>query len=120
MKNRFKIKKMKVRSSSAAGFEKKVRIDYGKLRHLIFVDMEKRKTTNGNFERLKEIVEKGETSSEIIEGFPLERLPDKENFISLLFYFGLLTIKGAGATDLLLAIPNETIRRLYYDYIKED
>lgn len=99
--------------------DKNVRIDYDKLKYLILIDQAKRKTTNGNFERLKEIIEKGEISTEIKEGFPLEQLPARENFISLLFYFGLLTIKEAGAADLVLQIPNETTRRLFYDYIKE-
>ncbi len=99
--------------------DKNVRIDYGKLRYLILIDQAKGKTTNGNFDRLKEIIEKGEIAAEIEEGFPLEKLPSRENFISLLFYFGLLTIKEPGATDLVLQIPNETARRLFYDYIKE-
>jgi hypothetical protein len=78
-----------------------------------------KKVSNGNFDRLREIIKEGETSSELAKGFPLEKLMDRENFISLLFYFGLLTIKDTEATGLILAIPNETIRRLFYDYIKE-
>ena len=101
--------------------DRNVRIDYGKLRYLILIDQAKGKgkTTNGNFDRLKEIIEKGEIAAEIEEGFPLEKLPSRENFISLLFYFGLLTIKEPGAADMVLQIPNETARRLFYDYIKE-
>jgi hypothetical protein len=85
----------------------------------ILIDQNRGKATNGNFDRLKEIIEKGEISAEIQEGFPLEKLSSRENFISLLFYFGLLTIKEPGVTDLLMQIPNETARRLFYDYIKE-
>ncbi|UCH92194.1 MAG: AAA family ATPase [Candidatus Aminicenantes bacterium] len=99
--------------------DRNVRIDYGKLRHLIIVDKGEIKVSNGNFDRLREIIKEGETSSELVKGFPLEKLIDRENFISLLFYFGLLTIKDTETTGLTLAIPNETIRRLYYDYIKE-
>lgn len=99
--------------------DKNVKIDYGKLRYLILVDQAKGKTTNGNFDRLKEIIEKGEITAEIQEGFPLEKLPSRENFVSLLFYFGLLTIKAAGVTDVVMQVPNETTRRLFYDYIKE-
>jgi len=96
-----------------------VKIDYGKLRHLIIVDKREKKVSNGNFDQLREIIKEGETSSELAKGFPLEKLTDRENFISLLFYFGLLTIKKKEAPGLVLEIPNETIRRLYYDYIKE-
>jgi hypothetical protein len=99
--------------------DRNVRIDYGKLRHLIIVEKSKNKTFNGNFQRLKEIIEKGETSAELQEGFPLEELVDENNFISLLFYFGLLSIVKSELNEQVLEIPNETIRRLYYDYIKK-
>ncbi|MGE5340986.1 MAG: AAA family ATPase [Candidatus Omnitrophota bacterium] len=99
--------------------DRNVRIDYGKLRHLIVLDRGKTKTTNGNFSKLKEIIEEGGTSAVISRGFPLEEMMDSNNFKSLLFYFGLLTIKGTEKGRLRLEIPNETVRRLYYDYIKD-
>lgn len=37
----------------------------------------------------------------------------------MLFAFGLLTIKRGDVNGVVLEIPNETTRRLYYDYIKE-
>ena len=43
-----------------------VRIDYGKLRHLVIIDRDRGKLTNGNFTRLKEIIEKGEIQAEKI------------------------------------------------------
>jgi hypothetical protein len=101
--------------------DRNVRIDYGKLRHLIIVDRDKTKppTPNGNFSKLKEIIEEGSTSSKIVKGFPLEELKEPENFKSLLFYLGLLAIKGPEKNKLRLEIPNETVKRLYYDYIKD-
>jgi hypothetical protein len=101
--------------------DRNVRIDYGKLRHLIIADQDKTKppTANGNFSKLKEIIEEGSTSAKIVKGFPLEKLKDPENFKSLLFYLGLLTIRGPEKDKLRLQIPNETVKRLYYDYIEE-
>jgi len=101
--------------------DRNVRIDYGKLRHLIIVDKGKTKTPtpNGNFSKLKEIIENGGTSSKIVKGFPLEELVDTDNFVSLLFYFGLLTIERPEEDKIKLEIPNETIKRLYYEYIKK-
>jgi hypothetical protein len=99
--------------------DRNVRIDYAKLRHLIIADEGRGKTSNGNFNRIKEIIEKGQTSAEIKKGFPLEKVTDDHNFVSLLFYFGLLTIESSDLNEWILTIPNETIRRLYYDYIKE-
>ncbi len=98
-----------------------VRIDYGKLRHLIVIDKAEsaKPTTNGNFSKLKQVIEEQETSSHLVLGFPVEKLTLPENFRSLLFYFGLLTIKDSDRDQARLRIPNETIKRLYYDYIKE-
>ena len=99
--------------------DRNVRIDYGKLRHLIVVDKDKTQlpTTNGNFSKLKHILETGEIVSNIVKGFPIDEVTDTTNFNSLLFYFGLLTINGTMLDQLRLVIPNETVKRLYYDYI---
>ncbi len=101
--------------------DRNVRIDYGKLRHLIVVDKDKNKLpyTNGNFSKLKHILETGEILSTVVKGFPIEEVTDTTNFNSLLFYFGLLTIKGTHLNKLRLVIPNESVKRLYYDYILE-
>ncbi|MCU0288946.1 MAG: AAA family ATPase [Acidobacteria bacterium] len=61
-------------------------IDYDKLKYLILIDQNRGKASNGNFDQLKEIIEKGEISAKIQDGFPLEKLSSRENFISLLFY----------------------------------
>jgi hypothetical protein len=79
----------------------------------------KKTVPNGNFNKLKKIIEEGGTSSKIEKGFPLEKLIDESNFKSLLFYLGLLTIKGPEKNKLHLEIPNETVQRLYYNYIEE-
>ena len=58
--------------------------------------------------------------STIVDRFPVTKLTSPENFISLLYYFGLLTITGSDEEHkAVLKIPNEAVKRLYYDYIKE-
>ena len=100
--------------------DRNVRTDYGKLRHLIVMDSDRGVLTNGNFSRLKQIVERGHIETqELVDGFPVEKLTDTKNFLSLLFYLGLLTVKEVKDEAPVLQIPNETARRLYYDYIKE-
>ena len=100
--------------------DQNVRIDYGKLRHLITIDSDRGRLINGNFSRFREVIEKGEIDSpQLIESFPVEKLSDTKNFLSLLFYFGLLTVKEVEGEEQVLKIPNETVRRLFYDYISE-
>jgi len=100
--------------------DRNVRIDYGKLRHLIVIDHGKNSqpTANGNFSKLKEIIAEGGTTTAINAGFPVDQLTQAHTFKSLLFYLGLLTIKAPERDRLRLMIPNETIRRLYYDFIE--
>ncbi len=49
------------------------------------------KRLNGNFSHLKNIIENGRITSKIAQIFPLEAVIKPNNFISLLYYFGLLT-----------------------------
>ena len=94
--------------------DENIRIDYGKLRHLISVD----KKLNGNFNQLQRIIETGETISKLNLSFPLEELAERENFISLLYYFGLLSINGTVEGQPRLQIPNRTVKDLMYGYIR--
>ncbi len=99
-----------------------VGIDYEKLRHLIIIDKKGAPAgqTNGNFSKLRQIMENHTIHSTIIDSFPIAKLVSPENFTSLLYYFGLLTITGSDEENkAILKIPNEAIKRLYYDYIKE-
>ncbi len=92
--------------------DQNVRIDYGKLRHLMVLD----RRLNGNFSRLTEIIEQEETSvHRVADTFPVERLTKPSNFISLLYYFGLLSYTPAGT----LKIPNQTVKQLMYSYIRD-
>ena len=87
-----------------------VRIDYGKLRHLLVTG----RRLNGNFDLLRHIIADGEAESPIQASFPLERLAGRENFLSLLHYFGLLSIRGVARGLPRLGIPNQTVKRLMY------
>ena len=102
-----------------------VRIDYGKLRHLLTVEQEinerqaNERQLNGNFDLLREVIAEGRADSEVVSSFPLKRLVKRENFLSLLHYFGLLSIRGATAGTPRLAIPNQTVRRLMYGFLRD-
>jgi hypothetical protein len=97
--------------------DRNARMDYGKLRHLLVIDRKGKKESNGNFSRLREIIEDGQVTERLKKGFPLDEMELAENFTSLLFYFGLLTIAGTKEGEVLFKIPNQTARRLFYDYI---
>ena len=91
-----------------------VRIDYGKLRHLLTVNRQ----LNGNFDLLRHIIGEQTTDSPIQLSFPLDQLDQPENFLSLLHYFGLLSIRDVAHGVPRLAIPNQTVKRLMYGYLR--
>ena len=92
-----------------------VRIDYGKLRHLLVVGRE----LNGNFDLLRDVIGEERVDTNIQPGFPLAELTEPENFLSLLHYFGLLSIRGVQGVMPTLAIPNQTVKRLLYGYLRD-
>jgi hypothetical protein len=95
--------------------DQNIRIDYGKLRHLVLLN----RKLNGNFNRLKEIIESGTVISPIKTSFPVEELRYSENFLSLLYYFGLLTIKGESRGRYVLGPPNLAIKNLMFEYLRD-
>ena len=92
-----------------------VRIDYGKLRHLLTVNRQ----LNGNFDLLRHIIGEQQVDSDIQLSFPLDRLDRRENFLSLLHYFGLLSIRDVVHGVPRLGIPNQTVKRLMYGYLRD-
>ena len=92
-----------------------IKIDYGKLRQLIILD----KKVNGNFSTIKKIAEDGEIRTSIATSFPAEKLIAKENFVSLLYYLGILTIDKVERGSTLLKVPNLTIRSVLFSYLVE-
>ena len=92
-----------------------VRIDYGKLRHLLLTE----RRLNGNFDLLGEAVGGGRIDCELADSFPLAALARRENFLSLLHCFGLLSIRGVGAGVAQLGIPNQTVRQLLYGQLRD-
>ena len=96
-----------------------VRIDYGKLRHLMVVSRQGATQLNGNFDLLRHLMGKGRAQAHIRKSFPLKRLTKSENFLSLLYYFGLLAIEGESHDLTHLGIPNQTVRHLMYGYIRD-
>ena len=96
-----------------------VRIDYGKLRHLLVTGREAGARLNGNFDLLRHVAGEGGTDADVNLSFPLEELVEPDNFLSLLYYFGLLSIRGSANGVTRLGIPNQTVRRLMYGYLRD-
>ena len=92
-----------------------VRSDYSKLRTIVYTN----KKLNGNFETLQTLIA-GDTVSipNLVQDFSALNLETDENFKSLMFYLGLVTIESRDL-DLNLKIPNETVKRIDIDFLRE-
>ena len=98
-----------------------IRIDYTKLRHLLLVNRRasaEARRLNGNFDLLRHVIGEGEMEADINLSFPLDELDEPENFLSLLYYFGLLSIRGVSGGAVRLGVPNQTVWRLMYGYLR--
>ena len=89
--------------------------DYNKMRKLIQLD----KLDGDRKGVIKTIAETGEITTHLEETFPANKITEPEIFPSLLFYYGMLTIKGTRGDKLILGIPNNNVRKQYYGYLKE-
>ena len=96
-----------------------VRIDYGKLRHLMVASEQGAARLNGNFDLLRHLLGEGQAEANIHKSFPLEHLAEPDHFLSLLHYFGLLSIRDSSPFGARLAIPNQTVRSLLYGYLRD-
>ena len=90
--------------------------DYGKLKRLIRID----KTEGKRVAIIHDIAEEGFIKAKIVSHFPAERMIEFGNFISLLYYYGMLTIGGVVGERLKLIIPNNNVRLQYYHYLLDE
>ena len=93
--------------------ESNIRIDYDKIRMLIRHDKEFAYDAS----IIQQLVTKGFVTGKLVEHFPAERINDPNNFLSLLFYFGMVTIDGTYKGDIKFTIPNEVVRDQMYTYL---
>ena len=93
--------------------ESNVRTDYSKLRMLIRHDKEFAHDASV----IQQLVTKGYVTGKLVENFPADHINDPDNFVSLLFYFGMVTIDGEYKGETKFVIPNEVVRDQMYTYL---
>ena len=92
-----------------------IRTDYNKMRMLIRKD----RGSGRSVGIIQYIAETGGITAELKKSFPSEDIPKQDNFISLLYYFGLLTIDGQRRGRTVFRIPNQVVREQMYGYLIE-
>lgn len=92
------------------------RTDYGKMKKLLQFD----KLDGERKGIIRKIAEEEQVVTQLYESFSAYQIPKAEIFPSLLFYYGMLTIKGTRGSKLILGIPNNNVRKQYYGYLEEE
>ena len=90
--------------------------DYSKMKKLLQLD----KLDGDRKGVIRTIAETDQIVSQLEESFPAHKITDPLIFPSLLFYYGMLTIKATFGTQLVLGIPNNNVRKQYYGYLLEE
>ena len=93
-----------------------IRVDYNKLRMLIRKDKEFAHDASV----IQTLVSQGFVTGDLKEGFPAEDIAKSDNFTSLLYYFGMVTIGGTFIGDTKFVIPNEVVREQIYTYLLDN
>lgn len=93
--------------------EDNIRIDYEKLRMLIRKDKE----FTHDASVVQTLVSQGYITGELKKGFPAVSITNPDNFVSLLYYFGMLTISGMYEGKTRLTIPNQVVQEQLYTYL---
>lgn len=92
------------------------RTDYNKMKKLIRLD----RLDGDRKSVLCKITEEGQIVTSLKDTFSAAEITNPEIFPSLLFYYGMLTITAARGNYLVLGIPNNNVRKQYYEFMLEE
>lgn len=108
------------RSAPEEMLDTNIASDYGKIRKLFDIGEQEPE----RFRVLERLLDEGKILTRITPEFSFTKNFSINDFLSLLYYMGLLTIKGTDLAEARLGIPNGVIKQLYFNYfgqlIKED
>jgi hypothetical protein len=86
--------------------------DYRKVRNYFRIGGEE----DGRFEMLEDLIKTGYRDFNLTLLFDLDERFTQEDFLSLLFYLGILTVQEPLSSDWRFRIPNYVIKKLYFEY----
>ena len=93
--------------------DENLRTDYYKLRHLVTTNGQ----LNGKFHALETLLTDGSVATRLIRSFQAETLTKPDSFLSLLFYYGMVTIGESIGDGVRLTIPNQVMRTFVAEFL---
>ena len=97
--------------------DKNIRTDYKKLKML--ADIDKGNQWENRMSVIEEIAATGSIVINLKTSFPAEYVTDDNNFRSLLYYYGLLTMKRSLGRRIEMEIPNNCVKEQYWSFMRD-
>jgi len=97
--------------------DKNIKTDYSKLEMLASIDRDKK-----NCERMsviEEVAATGEVLMTLKTSFPAIEIMDDDNFRSLIYYYGMLTMGGTRGPWIKMIIPNRCVQEQYWGFMRK-
>ncbi len=88
--------------------------DYGKIRRLFAV-----KDKEQDYRTLEKLIKEGRVTALLTPQFSFEKSFNEQDFISLLFYLGFITIEREELGQLVFRVPNYVIAQLFSEYFMQ-
>ena len=98
-----------------------IRTDYAKLD--MITEIQRRVDADSSEDALpvtEALAADGEVSFPLVESFPADRIPDPDNFKSLFYYYGIISMKERREGMDWFRIPNVCVRRQVFDYLRQN
>ncbi|MCC8071089.1 MAG: ATP-binding protein [Bacteroidales bacterium] len=97
--------------------DKNIKTDYSKLQALI--ELDRGISREARISDIERIANEGYLDMRLATSFPALELMKDDNFRSLIYYYGMLTIGGYRRGRYHMVIPNECVRQQYWRFVIE-
>ncbi len=95
--------------------DKNTRTDYNKLKQLI--EIGKGVHREGRRDIISDIANSGNIDIKLVNSFSALDITEDDNFCSMIYYYGMLTMGYPKGIRIQMIIPNQSVRLQYWDYI---
>ena len=98
--------------------DRNIRSDWGKLDYILSVQRHL-ESFDGVLPLTEELAANGEVTFGLVDAFQIKDIAKVENFKSLYFYYGIVTLSRTARGKLYFRVPNECVRLQVLEYMRE-
>jgi len=97
--------------------DKNIKTDYSKLEMLAEIDRGSKREERMSV--IEEVAATGEIFMTLKTSFPSTEIANDDNFRSLIYYYGMLTMGGEEWGELKMVVPNNCVRQQYWGFMRK-